>query len=232
MTKLRAGVLIGCMAMTAIGASPAIADDTIIDFDVLPNGRPIGPGTGIASQWQGVGVVFFDGVGNPIGISNNHCSLTAPNHAFSPTVIIAQFVDPATGGPGLTSVAGTAQDMCWVPGEGIDIYAYDLAGNLIAQQFNAGGGNLVLLSFDCPRIARLEMICVQQGIDNFQFETPIPAPSPDLNGDGTVDAADLALVLGAWGSCAEGCECPGDLNVDGAVDASDLAVLLGAWTSG
>jgi len=46
----------------------------------------------------------------------------------------------------------------------------------------------------------------------------------DLNGDGVVNAADLAILLGQWGG-------PGnaDLNGDGTVSAADLAILLGAW---
>lgn len=47
----------------------------------------------------------------------------------------------------------------------------------------------------------------------------------DINGDGVVSAADLALMLGAWGSSAP----EPDLNNDGTVNASDLALLLGAW---
>ncbi len=49
-------------------------------------------------------------------------------------------------------------------------------------------------------------------------------PNPaDLNHDGVVDAADLAILLGAWGT-------PGaDLNGDGTTDAADLAILLGSW---
>jgi len=46
----------------------------------------------------------------------------------------------------------------------------------------------------------------------------------DLNDDDVVDAADLALLLGAWGTSG-----PGDLDGDGIVSASDLAILLGAW---
>lgn len=46
----------------------------------------------------------------------------------------------------------------------------------------------------------------------------------DLNCDGTVDAADLALLLGGWGTSA------GDLNGDGTTDSVDLAILLGAWS--
>ncbi len=44
----------------------------------------------------------------------------------------------------------------------------------------------------------------------------------DLNGDGSVDAADLAEMLNSWGSGG-----PADLNGDGSVDASDMSILLG-----
>ncbi len=50
---------------------------------------------------------------------------------------------------------------------------------------------------------------------------------PDFDGDGDVDAADLAELLGAWGSCPDGCQ--EDLNFDCEVDAADLAILLGCW---
>ena len=50
----------------------------------------------------------------------------------------------------------------------------------------------------------------------------------DLNGDGVVDAADLASLLNSWGPCS-GAACPADLNGDGAVDAADLAILLNRW---
>ncbi len=49
---------------------------------------------------------------------------------------------------------------------------------------------------------------------------------PDLNDDGVVNAADLALLLGAWGM---GPGNPADFTGDGFVNAADLALLLGAW---
>ncbi len=49
----------------------------------------------------------------------------------------------------------------------------------------------------------------------------------DMNGDGFVDAADLALLLGMWGPCPD---CPADLNGDSLVDAVDLAMVLGEWS--
>lgn len=54
----------------------------------------------------------------------------------------------------------------------------------------------------------------------------LPLPNPaDINGDGIVDGADLARVLGAWGTDAPG----GDLNGDGIVDGADLALVLANW---
>ena len=53
----------------------------------------------------------------------------------------------------------------------------------------------------------------------------VPVPG-DFDGDGDVDAGDLATLLSEWGPC-EGCT--SDLEGDGVVDAGDLAVLLGNW---
>ncbi|MBL9120508.1 MAG: hypothetical protein JNL80_11405 [Phycisphaerae bacterium] len=54
---------------------------------------------------------------------------------------------------------------------------------------------------------------------------PTPACHPaDINCDGVVDAIDLGILLGAWGTSG-----PGDFNLDGVVNAADLAVLLGEW---
>ncbi len=49
---------------------------------------------------------------------------------------------------------------------------------------------------------------------------------PDLDGDGDVDSADLAILLAAWGACSG---CPADFDGSGVVDSADLAVLLAAW---
>ena len=46
----------------------------------------------------------------------------------------------------------------------------------------------------------------------------------DVNNDGQVDAADLGLLLSAWGL-----DGPTDLNEDGLTDAADLGLILAAW---
>jgi hypothetical protein len=56
-----------------------------------------------------------------------------------------------------------------------------------------------------------------------QIAEPQCAPA-DLNCDGIVDAADLALLLGGWGAASA------DLSGDGTTDSIDLAILLGAWS--
>ena len=48
----------------------------------------------------------------------------------------------------------------------------------------------------------------------------------DLDGNGSVGPADLAILLGAWGGGGVA-----DLNGDGLVGPADLGLLLGAWTA-
>lgn len=49
----------------------------------------------------------------------------------------------------------------------------------------------------------------------------------DINGDGEVNGADLALVLASWGEPCLGCAA--DVDQDGEVDGADLALVLAGW---
>ncbi len=52
----------------------------------------------------------------------------------------------------------------------------------------------------------------------------------DLDGSGSVDAADLSRLLAGWGACPTApAPCLADLNGDSAVDAADLSLMLAAW---
>lgn len=51
----------------------------------------------------------------------------------------------------------------------------------------------------------------------------------DLDGDGDVDSADLAILLGSWGACPVSGDCVADITGDGLVNGADLAQLLGTW---
>jgi len=52
-----------------------------------------------------------------------------------------------------------------------------------------------------------------------------PTCPADFDGNSVVDASDLAVILGAWGTVNPAI----DLNGSGVIDGGDLAVLLGAW---
>jgi hypothetical protein len=67
----------------------------------------------------------------------------------------------------------------------------------------------------------------EAGLDEFSISVTecvsAPACPADLNGDGAIDAADLATLLSSWGSPKN------DLDGDGVVAASDLATMLSSW---
>jgi uncharacterized membrane protein len=64
------------------------------------------------------------------------------------------------------------------------------------------------------------------GIQGFILDLPRPAPCPaDVNDDGAVTAADLSLVLVAWGTSTASA----DIDGSGTVDAADVSQLLATW---
>jgi subtilisin family serine protease len=58
---------------------------------------------------------------------------------------------------------------------------------------------------------------------------PPPFVAEDLNRDGAVNAMDLAILLDAWGPCADCDACVADLDGDCMVGAQDIARVLSAW---
>jgi len=52
----------------------------------------------------------------------------------------------------------------------------------------------------------------------------------DFDSSGSVNGADLAALLAAWGPCTGPCEA--DLDADGSVSGSDLGILLSRWGQG
>jgi YD repeat-containing protein len=55
------------------------------------------------------------------------------------------------------------------------------------------------------------------------YGIPFGQPLGDCDGDGDVDAADSAILLGAWGTNSPKC----DLDLNGTIDATDQSILLG-----
>ncbi len=121
--------------------------------------------------------------------------------------------DPMTIGVDAGSGGGDAFDIAWAvdpaTGEPANLDGFDFirirtGGNALL----GAGGVLGEMSTEIGAVADVRAL----------------EPTADLNGDGVVDAADLAMLLGQWGESGAA-----DLNGDGAVDAADLAMLLGSW---
>ncbi len=69
--------------------------------------------------------------------------------------------------------------------------------------------------------------CASEAV--LECKNPANCTPTDLNMDGMTDAADLAQLLGSWGSNPGH---PADFNGDGVINAADLAQLLGSWGAG
>jgi hypothetical protein len=92
---------------------------------------------------------------------------------------------------------------------------HDFVSNQVLGGLAAGTGNL-----GEPRAVNFAAL---PGTQCFTLAAPSSPCTGDFDGNGTVDGADLAVLLGSWGGGG------GDLNGDGTTDGADLATLLGAW---
>jgi hypothetical protein len=119
-------------------------------------------------------------------------------------------------------------DVIMRTGDQVDLDGDGDADGVISD-FNASQG--VAPGLDLPRQCRVyanvdvELIGGGSVIAIVGASLPAAPGLTDLDGDGTVGGADLAILLGSWDG-------PGisDLNCDGTTDAADLAILLGAWS--
>lgn len=117
---------------------------------------------------------------------------------------------PLAAIPGYTS--GDIRVCAFINGQGHDFVSNQVLGPI------GGGPNL-----GEPRALNFA------NIPGEQFFTVTASSGPacpaDLDGNGAVDASDLAALLGGWGTAN------GDIDGSGSTDAADLAALLAAWGS-
>ncbi|MCA9290183.1 MAG: hypothetical protein KDA25_03580 [Phycisphaerales bacterium] len=185
----------------------------------------------ISPQVEIVNSIVFDNAGIQVG--------GLPNPDFRYSIVPAfqngpgcftanpQFVNPGVGDYRLAadSPARDAGNNARLPRDVLDL---DGDGNTTEPlpvdrfsqarvQMPAGGGA-------CMGVAIVDM----GAHERVGVVPAVVISSADLSGDGIVDGVDLAMLLGAWGACADGC-CIADLNADAVVDGADLAILLGGW---
>lgn len=114
-----------------------------------------------------------------------------------------------------------------MPGQYADLDGL-MVGGVLVNVVSGGGMNECTELFLEGTIDNLVLGGGQHFIDCLEGEADPNGggndQNPDLDGDGDVDGADLAALLGGWGTNA------GDIDGDGDTDGADLAALLGAWT--
>jgi hypothetical protein len=128
----------------------------------------------------------------------------------------------------VVAVGGSATNRAYVfrrGADGIWRCAHVLARNLAdPQQFGYGvalaGGQMLVGAPDAAGPLSMS----QPRIDVFDLD---PARFGDLDGDGVVGPADLAIVISAWGSANP----IADLNGDGVVGGDDLGIVLANWSN-
>ena len=91
---------------------------------------------------------------------------------------------------------------------------YDMNADSVAWDGLAWSGSFGLGAYSCAVFTQGECDWPAQ-----------PSPPEDLNDDGLVNGADLALLLAGWGGAGAT-----DLDGDGATSGGDLARILGAWS--
>lgn len=105
-----------------------------------------------------------------------------------------------------------------------DVDGDDCNGNGTVDTCDILAGN----AFDCNANFVLDVCDIANGTSEDANENGIPDECEcpgDLNGDGTVNVADLLVLLADWGQNGG----PADINGDGVVNTEDLLLLLASW---
>jgi hypothetical protein len=114
----------------------------------------------------------------------------------------------------------------WFPLETVGPTGAEVNGGWIAKEFRVADfvapTNQIKIRFIADDAGQGSLI--EAAVDEVRLRKIVCGNPADLNGDGSIDAADLAILLSNWGVGGIG-----DLNGDGSVEASDLAALLAAW---
>lgn len=139
-------------------------------------------------------------------------------------------VDFSFDGPPESAKVSIEVDDQVVPGTTLEGAAW-MSDNIYLNQGIIGGGVASVPAKNITEKLGLtfekEMPAGEQMVLSTVFEIGSTAFCADLNGDAMVDAADLAILLGAYGRGNNAL----DLNQDGLIGGADLGILLGDFGS-
>lgn len=232
--------MLGPLPYTSVADSPL--DTQAQDFVVITFEQGMFRIPGVSTSVPAAGVIGPGGLTDSVDADDGVIDGNGTNgHSLfsgSGSIGITFSFDAAVLGSLPTSVG-----IVWTDGEGstsfeafgADDVLLGTIGPVVIADSSVTGSTAEDRFFGVEHAAGIKKIRISNSaggieVDHFQFRAVIGCGGdPDINGDGHVDATDLALILGSWGGCASAC-CDADLNRDGEVDAADLALFLGAWT--
>jgi len=115
----------------------------------------------------------------------------------------------------------------WVPLETVGPVGPECGGGWFAKEFSIASVIAPTAQMKVRFIAEDvgTASIVEAAVDEVRLVVLSCGNSSDINGDGTTNAADLALLLSGWGAAGAT-----DLNGDGNTNAADMAILLSNWT--
>lgn len=117
--------------------------------------------------------------------------------------------------PGHPPVVGRSLEMFTTPPGGTPVAA-DFRLNALKVTRQAPASSVLALGITDEQVIRMPPV------------QPCPA---DINGDHSVNVADLLSVISAWGAC-QSCPatpCPSDINHDCSVNVADLLTVISSW---
>ncbi len=230
--------------ITSGGAGPTYYLGTLTPFVIDPVGNP---GVYVnfpdgAPEGQRVAIAFnFAGSSGQgeYGITQTLAAVLEPERTYTLRVEIGNI---ASG----TAMSGDFLDLNGFPGYRIDLLA---GGVVIGQDDNGLAGAIpegefatstIVVSTSAlhpqlgqslaVRLVNLNILDpmfpganIEVDFDDVRLDVVSAGNPADLDGNGSVDGADLGILLSSWGSAKA------DLDGDGTTDGADLGLLLSAW---
>jgi len=193
-----------------------LEDAAVPDRDYLPDWHRRLDATGL--NWSTHAVAWPSDMGRPKAFAIGDIDLDGAKDLVATAV---QSVE----GPGLVGVAWLRQpespmQFAWTP--------YNIGG-ADGEKFD----RIELIDLD--QDGDLDVVTTEErnnstvirGLGVVWYENPTIELDGDVNRDGVTGAADLGILLAAWGET--GVSLSSDLDNDGTVGAGDLGILLAAW---
>ena len=233
----------------AAAAAAALASSLSADGIKLDATSPSGGTVAVAAPGGNFTVVVKVRSDLPIAFNAALWRLVATEEGCA--ILDYEWTDPfVTGGPGDFSLGGAPLPLViedsTLEGPGYPIQTADVEFGVFDFVESATEGELMRIVLRAPKSATVGshfFVAAVPDLFTFGFlsipmtngvtlrvnviEAPI---SSDIDGDGAVDALDLASVLAAWGTKVPPGGLPADVTGDGVVDALDLAQVLSDWT--